>query len=110
MSKFYKCEINEQDGLTEKETYMYFELPDTVSHTEKVLMLDNFLLDWYSDGDWEDEANKVAWFPSVNMSVALDVDEITEADWRVLVKHSYNSTTKFLLHLPKSHVAYRTFN
>ncbi len=101
MPQFFKCTINEQDAVSESDTIMYYQLPDGVSSTDKDKMLDNFLLDWYSDGDWEDEEEKIAWFPTVGKSVVLDVDEIDEADWRVLVKHSYNSTQKFLAHLPK---------
>jgi len=101
MPQFFKCTINEQDAVSEVDTIMYYQLPDGVSSTDKDKMLDNFLLDWYSDGDWEDEEEKIAWFPTVGKSVVLDVYEIPEADWNVLVKHSYNSTQKFLAHLPK---------
>jgi len=99
--KYLQCTINEQNAVEEHETEMYLELPDAVTEEDKLAMFRAFLLDWYSDGDWEDYDDLCVWFPSVGMSVTIDVDEIdTKAEWNVLVKYNYNSTAKFLQHLP----------
>jgi len=99
--QYLKCTINEQDGTSENETDMFLELPDMVTEDDQENMLRAFLLDWYSDGEWEDEKNMVVWFPCVGKSVALTTSPIkTKAEWDVLVKYTHNSTAKFLYHLP----------
>lgn len=99
--KYLKCTMNEQDAVTENETDMFLELPDNVTDAHMDKMFRAFLLDWYSDGDWEDEERACAWFPTVGKSVTCDIQVIdTKAEWDVLVKYTHNSTVKFLHHLP----------
>jgi len=102
MPQFLKCTINEQDGMTENESELLLELPDNTSEDAMEAMFRAFLLEWYSDGDWEDEEAGIAWFPTVGMSVSYDVDRVeTKAEFDVLVKYSSNATQKFLPYLMK---------
>ncbi len=100
MSKYFICSINEQDHSTEIETDMYLKLSDDVTDVQKSKMFHDFLLSWYADGEWEDDEKTSVWFDDVGKSVSMDVIEIkSEDEWNVLVKHSYNSTAKFVQYL-----------
>jgi len=80
---------------------MYLEIPDAVSDRNLENMFRAFALDWYSDGEYEDEEYGTVWFASMGLSVAWCVETIdTKAEWDTLVKYTYNSTAKFLPHLP----------
>jgi len=99
--KYLNCVINEQDGTSERDTNMYLELPDAVTDEDAEAMFRAFTLDWYSDGEYEDEEYGTVWFASMGLSVAFCVEHIdTKEEWDTLVKYNHNSTVKFLFHLP----------
>ncbi len=102
MPQYLKCTINEQSDMTENESELMLELSDAVSEEDKEFMFRGFLLDWYSDGDWQDEEYGIAWFPTVAVSASYSIDRIkTKDEFNVLVKYSNNATQKFLQYLPK---------
>lgn len=109
--KYLQCTINEQDGTSERDTEMYLELPDAVTFEDEETMFRAFTLDWYSDGEYEDEEYGTVWFASMGLSVSFCVEHIdTKAEWDTLVKYNYNSTAKFLQHLPNAKEYAKEYN